>query len=299
MQIKSLNHLIKGEKSPSNLQEIVKTLCPSINTMVEGILKTSTQEEKNKLNPIIQEIQSCNKNLEKLQDIPACLIKLEQAMNKLGSLPKYDNIIKLFDDVQSLALSTEQIIKHSGALSLNAQDTNAMNSLTNEGKNLGIIMKKFKGRAKYLLPGNEQCESSIQKLEQNISELDNLSMSAAVGILEIVPEKTHQQAQEDMVEIGKHIGLSIQNMLKSVKEKNFGQLGDYAFKTANLLEEAKLNAMQIVGTTSNQDVQTTLLGHTKDIAEYTLALMNISSDLTIDNGINNSTFFFSIFIFIP
>jgi talin len=183
----------------------------------------------------------------------------------------------LISPVQGMIQSARHIVETPG-------DEEQMEELTRQGKLLGAAVRFFRETTKSMTPGTVECELALKEISMSIEQLDEASMDAAVGILELVPQQSNQAAQEKMVNVAKTLASRIQTVVEAIKGSDFEKVAASAQDVSASVEQIKEAALQLASTTSNQDIQSHNLGMSKSVADATKLFMLALSELTVDRS---------------
>ena len=97
---------------------------------------------------------------------------------------------------------------------------------------------------------------------------------------------SHQTAQEEMVKISKNLYNSVVGIVENVNEDQWANVGLGVLALSKHIGESSKIALQVAGTTTNQDTQVEHLELVKDIGDESYELANLCSDLTFNNRNN-------------
>lgn len=189
---------------------------------------------------------------------------------------------RLMSGVALLVIPTEGMIQTARGLADAPGDAVLLEELTAHGKSLGKGVRAFREVTKGMTPGTLECEAALKDILASIDRLDESSMDAAVGILDIVPQHSHQVAQERMVDVAKQLAQNIQLVVEAIKGGDFDGVAKMASGVSSSIAHLADGSLQLAATTSNQDIQIHNLTLAKSVADSTQLFMRALSELTVD-----------------
>ena len=183
------------EREPTTMIENTKSIAKAVqnlNKAIQGTIGSVDQPTKQKIKEISQQIAPDLKELiqsAQQKNHSQCVNfgkRLALNVNTLASLlPGSDLVKELLNRAKDLANATSGMVSNATNIAKNPGDKQSIEALTDKARDLGESIKKFKVQTKKLAPGSTDCETALVNLQQYVNELDNGSMSAAVGVLEV------------------------------------------------------------------------------------------------------------------
>lgn len=236
--------------------------------------------------PSLQKLLNTAKDSAQSGDTESISSAAEAMVQKLEALvraaPVSNASYALLCASAKVAENTRELGESAAKVANRPMDGIAQTTLTVSAKETNAALDALLAAATALSLGRADCQDAMKKTQSCIADLDSAAVSAQVGLLQVPTSKTHQMAQESMVQVCKTLAVHSQDLQQVARSRDMQGVGAAATKIAATLESVVHNAKETAGTTSDPKFQLSHLKATKDIAEKLLKFLEASRDLTSD-----------------
>ena len=288
---------IRRARTPADALKATKTVASNA-PRIMAIMKKVAGDERDAdvrrdvalasqdVGPSLQKLLNTAKDSAQSGDTEAISVAAEAMVAKLESLVRAAPVSKasytLLTASAKVAENTRDLGDSAAKVANRPMDGVAQTNLTVSAKETNAALDALLAAATALSIGRADCQDAMRKTKEAIADLDSAAVSAQVGLLQVPTSKTHQVAQESMVQVCKSLAISSQDLQEVARARDMQGVGAAATKLAATLESVVHNAKETAGTTSDPAFQLAHLKSTKEIAEKLLAFLESSRDLTSD-----------------
>jgi hypothetical protein len=236
--------------------------------------------------PSLQKLLNTAKESAQSGDTEAISVAAEAMVARLEALVRAAPFSKasyaLLTASAKVAENTRDLGDASSKVANRPMDGVAQTNLTVSAKETNAALDALLAAATALSIGRSDCQEAMKKTKEAIADLDSAAVSAQVGLLQVPTSKTHQMAQESMVQVCKTLAIGTQDLQEVASARDMSGVGANASKLAAILESVVHNAKETAGTTSDPQFQLAHLKATKEIAEKLFAFLESARDITSD-----------------
>ncbi len=236
--------------------------------------------------PSLQKLLNTAKESAQSGDTEAISVAAEAMVGRLEQLVRAAPFSKacyaLLSASAKVAENTRDLGDSASKVANRPMDGVAQTSLTVSARELNAALDALLAAATALSIGRADCQEAMKKTKEAIADLDSSAVSAQVGLLQVPTSKTHQSAQESMVQVCKQLAINAQDLQEVAAARDMAGVGANATKLAATLESVVHNAKETAGTTSDPAFQLAHLKATKDIAEKLHSFLESARDITSD-----------------
>lgn len=236
--------------------------------------------------PALQKLLNTAKESAQSGDTEAISVAAEAMVARLEQLVRAAPFSKASYDLLTasakVAENTRDLGESASKVANRPMDGVAQTSLTVSARETNAALDALLAAATALSIGRSDCQDAMKKTKEAIADLDSAAVSAQVGLLQVPTSKTHQVAQESMVQVCKQLAIHGQDLQEVAASRDMAGVGANAAKLAATLESVVHNAKETAGTTSDPAFQLAHLKATKDIAEKLFSFLEAARDITSD-----------------
>ena len=264
-------------KDPANQQKLLKAAqaMAEPSSKLVATAKAAAQKLPNSHKPMVQAASELQDTVNYI--LAAATSVLPGNGESPGDQPHSEvaQMDHLMNSAKSLASSTSSLIEASRSVSLKPKETTAHFELSKAAKNVSDAIQALLGSAQGLAPDYVQCDEALEKIATSMENLDASLLSAAVGGLDIVAEKDHQQTKEQLITDSVSLSGSITKLVNSALNRNTAEIGETASDTASTIAALVHSASLAASTTSDIKSQKQLLELAKIVSESVMGLLGV------------------------
>jgi hypothetical protein len=214
-----------------------------------------------------QLIETAKELAQRTMELEGIRTKLDSEQNGGQPIPALDPAIatKLVIASRSLAISTGNLVKAATSLAAKG-DQQSQDNLSMTTKALSEALRELLETSAVVNPAKQAADKAVKTIAGMVAELDSAAIKIAVGGLDasIANGKTHQQAQEELVQLSRSIANNIDSIVdgaikEGVNADLAGIIGRVEHNIPMLVSASKIAAV----TTSDNQSQKDLLSLTK------------------------------------
>jgi hypothetical protein len=263
-------------KEPGNQQKLLKAAqaMAEPSSKLVSAAKAAAQKLPNSQKPMVQAASELQDSINSILAAATSVLPGSES-NESTSIEVDAQRDHLMNSAKSLASSTADLIEASRAVSLKPKETTAHFELSKAAKNVSDAIQALLGSAQGLAPDFVKCDEALERIATSMENLDASLLSAAVGGLDIVADKDHQQTKEQLITDSVSLSGSITKLVNSALNRNTAEVGENAADTANTISALVYSASMAASTTSDIRSQKQLLELAKIVSESVMGLLGV------------------------